>query len=209
MLIQSKKALALLLPLLWVRIALAADGPPASIADADSTRQAFVAAMQRIRLNLPESPDSPALEAYPIHEYLVAARLRRDLVKKPDGDLDTAIDAFLQAHAGQPVTRSLRRDWLASLAQRRRWDWFLPRAADVTDPLLVCDRLEGRLVTGDTVGLGAAVLARWSLPQRQPAECNAVFAWLRQQNLVTPALAENRARAALAADNPRLAREFF
>jgi soluble lytic murein transglycosylase len=200
MFIRSKWLLALLLPLLCAQ--------SASVADPDSTRQAFVAAMQRIRLNLPETPDSPALEAYAIHDYLVAARLRRDLAKKPDEALDTAIDVFLQAHAGQPVSRSLRRDWLASLAQRRRWDWFLPRSVDVADPVLVCDRLEGRLVTGDTAGLGAAILARWSLPQKQPAECNDVFAWLHQQNLVTPTLAENRVRAALAADNPRLAREF-
>jgi soluble lytic murein transglycosylase len=208
MLIHSKRVPALLLTLLCVQSAPTADGPQPTVADPDSTRQAFVAAMQRIRLNLPETPDSPALEAYAIHDYLVAARLRRDLVKKPDTALDTAVDAFLQAHAGQPVTRSLRRDWLASLALRRRWDWFLPRSVDVTDPLLVCDRLEGRLVTGDTAGLAAAALARWSLPQKQPAECNDVFAWLRQQNLVTPTLAENRTRAALAADNPRLAREF-
>jgi soluble lytic murein transglycosylase len=208
MLTHSKWLRALLLPLLCVRFASAADGPPATVADPDSTRQAFVTAMQRVRLNLPETPDSPALEAYAIHDYLVAARFRRDLVKKPDEALDTAIDVFLQAHAGRPVTRSLRHEWLASLAQRRRWDWFLPRSVDVADPVLVCDRLEGRLATGDTDGLGAAILARWSLPQKQPAECNAVFTWLRQQNLVTPTLAENRVRAALAADNPRLAREF-
>jgi soluble lytic murein transglycosylase len=208
MLMHSRRVLALFLPLLCVQSAPAAKGPSGAPADPDSTRQAFVAALQRIRLNLPETPDSPALEAYPIHDYLVAARLRRDLVKMPDEAMDTAIDGFLQAHGGQPVARSLRRDWLASLAQRRRWDWFLPRSVDVADPVLVCDRLEGRLATGDTAGLGAAVLARWSLPQKQPAECNDVFAWLRQQNLVTPTLAENRARAALAAGNSRLAREF-
>jgi soluble lytic murein transglycosylase len=208
MLIHSKRVPALLLTLLCAQSAPAANGPPAAVADPDSTRQEFVAAMQRMRLNLLETPDSPALEAYAIHDYLVAARLRRDLVRRPDGALDTAIDGFLHARAGEPVTRGLRRDWLASLAQRRRWDWFLPRSADVTDPVLVCDRLEGRLVTGDTAGLGAAVLARWGLPQKQPAECSDVFAWLRQQNLITPALAENRVRAALAADNPRLAREF-
>src|SRR3984893_16658605 len=104
MLIHSRRVLALFLPLLCVQSAPAANGPSGAPADADSTRQAFVAAMQRIRLNLPETPDSPALEAYPIHDYLVAARLRRDLVKKPDADLDAAIDAFLKAHPGQPVT---------------------------------------------------------------------------------------------------------
>src|SRR3979490_2079757 len=208
MLIHSKWLRALLLPLLCVRFASAADGRPATPADPDSPRQTFVAARQRVRLNLPETPDSPALEAYAIHDYLVAARFRRDLVKKPDDALDAAIDVFLQAHGGRPVTRSLRHEWLASLAQRRRWDWFLPRSVDVADPVLVCDRLEGRLAPGDTDGLGAAILARWSLPQKQPAECNAVFTWLRQQNLVTPTLAENRGPPALAADNPRLAREF-
>jgi len=208
MLIHSKWLPALPLALLCVQFASAAAGPPAPAADPSSARREFVAAMQRIRLNLSETPDSPALEAYAIHDYLVAARFRRDLIKKPDEGLDTAIDQFMQIHAGQPVARALRHDWLASLAQRRRWDWFLPRSADVADPALICGRLEGRLATGDTEGLGPAVLARWSLPQKQPAECNDVFAWLRQQNLVTPTLAENRVRAALSADNPRLAREF-
>src|ERR1700731_4501181 len=162
MLIHSKWLQALTLSTLCAQSASAA-------ADPNGARQEFVAAMQRIRLNLPETPDSRALEAYAIHDYLVAARFRRDLIKKPDeAALDAAIDAFLQAHAGQPVTHGLRHDWLVSLAQRRRWDWFLPRSADVTDPLLVCDRLEGRRATGDTEGLGAAALARWSLPQKQP-----------------------------------------
>ncbi len=46
------------------------------------------------------------------------------------------------------------------------------------------------------------------VPQKAPAECADVFAWLRQQGLLTAALAENRTRAALSADAPRLAREF-
>jgi hypothetical protein len=48
---RSKWAV-LLLPLLCL--------PVASAADDDGARQAFVDAMQRIRLNLPETADSPA-----------------------------------------------------------------------------------------------------------------------------------------------------
>ncbi len=166
-----------------------------------------MAAMQRVRLHQPDLPDSPALEGYAIHDYLVAARLRRDLGLKSDEN-DATIDAFLHEHAAQPVARGLRREWLASLAQRRRWDWFLPRSADVVDPVLVCDRLQGRLATHETQGLAAAALLRWLVPQKPPAECSEVFSWLRQQGLLTPALAETRARTALAADLPRLAREF-
>ncbi|HMI73936.1 MAG TPA: transglycosylase SLT domain-containing protein [Steroidobacteraceae bacterium] len=177
-------------------------------ADAEGVRQEFVAAMQRIRQHQPDLPDSPALQSYAIHDYLVAARWRRDLNLRPDEDLDAAIDAFLHTHAGQPVARALRRDWLTSLAQRRRWDWFLPRSVDVSDPALICDRLEARLSGNDTQGLAAAALLRWMSPQKPPAECAGVFAWLRQQGFLTPALAEGRTRAALAADTPRLAREF-
>jgi soluble lytic murein transglycosylase len=206
---RSKWALAPLSLICLQFAAVAGASAPEALAAAepDDVRQEFVAAMQRVRLNLPDTPDPPALVAYAIHDYLIAARYRRDLLDKPDDAPDAAIDAFLQARAGLPVTHGLRRDWLQSLALRRRWDLFLPRSVEVTDAVLACDRLEGRLATGDTEGLGTAALARWNLPQRQPTECNEVFAWLRQRNLITPALAESKARAALAADNPRLARE--
>ena len=188
-------------------LALAGDKPAAKVNE-EAVRAQFMAAMQRIRQGTAEQPDSPELQAYTIYDYLTAARFRRDLDLKPNEDLDTAVDAFLQAHAGQPVARNLRIDWLTSLANRRRWDWFLPRATDVTTPSLICDRLQGRLANGDMQGFAAEALSRWSLPQKQPTECDPVFAWLRQQGLLTPALAESRTRAALAADNARLAREF-
>jgi soluble lytic murein transglycosylase len=188
-------------------------GVPASLPNsaASGARAEFMAAMQRVQLNLdsPAAPDSAALKAYPIYDYLVAARLRRDLAWAPNADLDSVIDAFLRAHEGQPVARALRRQWLASLAERRRWDWFLPRAAELTDPVLICDRLQGRLATSDTERLAVEALARWNLVQRPPAECATVFAWLHAEGVVTPAMQEARARAALAADNPTLAREFI
>jgi soluble lytic murein transglycosylase len=168
----------------------------------------FVAAMQRIKLHQPELPDSPALQAYAIHDYLTAARLRQQLESAPNDNTDAAIDAFLNTHARQPVTRALQHDWLQSLAERHRWDWLLPRSTDVLDPVLSCQRLEGRLETGDTQGLGVAILTRWNQPQRQPRECDRVFAWLRTQGLVTPELAQIRTRAALAGGSSRLAREF-
>ena len=192
--------------LCWVTVAACLSGSAG--AAVEDGRQQFISAMQRVRERRTEPPDSPALESYVIHDYLVAARLRRDLAGKPGAELDDAVDAFLHDHAGQPVARALRHDWLASLADRKRWDWFLPRSADVTDGSLVCDRFAARLATGATAGLAADALARWGMPQKQPTECNAVFAWLRTQGLLTPALAEARTRAALLADNPRLARDF-
>src|ERR1019366_3558493 len=109
--------------------ALHADAPNVGTAQ-DMVRQEFMAALQRVHQHAPEAPDSPALEAYVIHDYLVAARLRRDLALTPSEDLDNTIDAFLRSHASEPVTRALRRDWLSSLADRHRWDWFLSRSVD-------------------------------------------------------------------------------
>ena len=205
-----RRALALpLLLLIPVCQARAADPPADASAQVTAPTQEFITAMQRVRQRLPDAPDSAALDAYVIHDYLTAARLRRDLAANPSEALDDTIDAFLRPRGVQPVTHALRHDWLASLADRKRWDWFLPRSVDTTDSLLICDRLAGRLATGDTQGLAADALARWSLPQKQPEQCVSAFAWLRLQGLLTPELADSRTRAALAADNPRLAREFL
>jgi soluble lytic murein transglycosylase len=195
-------------PLGAAAAAASAAMPMVAATGQNSAREEFLAAMQRVKFPASEIPDSAALQSYVIYDYLVAARLRRDLDLRPGDELDAAIDAFLQAHARQPVTRGLRHDWLLTLAQRRRWDWFLPRAADAIDPVLICDRLRGRLESGDTRGLGIDALVRWNMPQKQPRECDGVFAWLHQQGVATAALALVRARAALSAENPRLAREF-
>jgi soluble lytic murein transglycosylase len=197
------RAAALVLAALAVR-SIAVE-PPAPVQDPIPGE--FRAAMQRIRQRVPEPPDSPGLTAYVIHDYLVAARLRRDLAS-PSEELDGSIDDFLRSHSGQPVIHGLKHDWLQSLADRKRWDWLLSRSADATDPQLVCERLAGRLATGDTAGLAQEALARWMVAQKQPDECNTVFAWLHTQSVLTPELADTRTRAALAADNPRLAREF-
>ncbi len=183
--------------------------PPASHGRVTALRLTFSTAMNRVRSSQPDLTDSPALKAYPLYGYLVAARLRRDLSAAPGNDLDAQIDAFLQAHVHEPVARRLRDEWLASLARRARWDWFLPRSADSSAPVLVCDRLAGRLATGDTLGLAAAGLAQWLLPQRQPPECGPIFSWLRLAGALTQDLVESRVRAALAAGRPGLAREFL
>ncbi|HEY2404135.1 MAG TPA: transglycosylase SLT domain-containing protein [Steroidobacteraceae bacterium] len=271
-------------------------GKSAPRVNEEAVQAEFKAAIQRIRQHEPDQQDSPALQKYVIYDYLVVARFRRELDQKPSDELDTAINAFLEAHAGQPVAKNLRNDWLISLANRRKWDWFMPRATEVTTPALICDRLQGKIAgladmpgasnagaqaaaavssgapangqsatggSGVAAGATAAAsggdanqangarandvqgaagqraaanqpqvgrasgvqgaaaqanstaqgianeaLARWSLAQKQPQECDPVFAWLRQQGVVTPELAETRTRAALAADNAKLAREF-
>ena len=223
-----------------VAVPLLVGGKSAPKVNEAAVQAEFKAAIQRIRQHQPDQPDSPALKSYAIYDYLLVARFRRDLEQRPGEDVDTAINAFLEAHAGEPVARNLRNDWLTSLAARRKWDWFMPRATDVSTPALICDRLQGKIAAlADVPGaqgtaavqtagaqaspnasgaaaqanataqaIAAEALTRWSLAQKQPPECDPVFAWLRQQNVITPDLAEARTRAALAADNAKLGREF-
>jgi soluble lytic murein transglycosylase len=176
--------------------------------DQDRGRRDFMAAMARIQLHMPDAVDSRALKAYPIYDYLTAARLRRDLTARPSEALDQKIDEFLAARGHQPVTHTLRHDWLSSLAQRERWALFIPRSVDTADPVLTCQRLAARLAGGDVAELAHDALARWSLAQKPPPPCGVVFAWLHQQGLITPELAKARTRSALLTDNARLAREF-
>lgn len=152
--------------------------------------------------------DPPALRHYILYDYLLAARLQHALQLAATPALDARIDAFLSLHGVEPVARDLRHDWLQSLAMRGRWDWFLPRANHVEDPVLLCERLAGQLAVGlsadSRAPWRAEALAVWGQPLQQPAQCDGVFDRLRQDGLITPARVEARARAALGAGDAAL-----
>ena len=195
----------------------------AASADSPATRAAFRAALAGIGQPAPVSSDPPALRAYPIYPYLLAARLGAALsgqtASTPDPQLDTRIAAFLNEHRGEPVIRALARDWLISLATRQEWSTYLAHSTDsavtAQEPVLVCDTLSARLATATAVtgaddrnsDVAAAAIALWSQPFQQPAACERVFHWLQQRGLLTPERLATRARAALAAGQIQLARE--
>lgn len=188
-------------------LALLAICAPAAPLHAQDAAEQFRAAWARTQAGEVQSAqaDSDRLRSYVIYDYLVAARLRRAL-PQADEALDARIDAFVAAHAGQPVVRGLQRDWLLSLAARQRWAPFLARYEDGGDAELICDRLQARLALQQTAGLVDEALARWQLPQDAPRACTPVFDWLRAQGALTPERVEARTRAALAAGNAKLAR---
>ncbi len=199
-------------------------------ADPPTVRAAFRAALARVGHAGLWPVDPPALRAYAIYPYLIAARLQGALAgqgaagsdpqldAQPDAQLDAQLDAqiaaFLQQHRGEPVTRALAHRWLLRLAMRQQWPNYLahigdfPEAGD--DPVLACDTLRARLAT-EAAGaassdseLASAALIAWNQPRRQPPACDAVFDWLQQQGLLTLKRLEARARAALAAGNAGL-----
>src|SRR5262245_6481307 len=76
--------------------------------------------------------DSEALRDYPLYPYLQAARIRRALADAGEelGSVDQRALTFITYHDSEPVGRSLRRVWLASLAERGQWQQFLDQYRD-------------------------------------------------------------------------------
>ena len=206
-----KHTALLLLPavaLLYAARLAQADNDPYAAA-----RQEFLRVYNSASALQPEAtPDSAALQAYPLYPYLQAARLRRDLHLAPDPDaVDLRIAQFLKAASlkdggEQPVSRALRRDWLPLLAQRKSWALFDRYYVDTgADPALRCDALQARIGLNQTKDLAPAIVELWLNGHDTPAECEPAFDWLRARKLLPSSLLDQRARLALAAGNARLA----
>lgn len=157
----------------------------------------------------PQPEDSAALRDYPLYPYLEAARIRQALSKAGPtlGSADERVEAFLAEHGAAPVTRDLRRAWLASLAKRRLWEKYLEhydpqRANDAQQ----CHSFAARIELGRTDGLAADVRAKYLTPKSIP-DCQRAFDWLRAQGELSDELLEQRVRRALENNNFRFARE--
>ena len=173
-------------------------------------RQIFLLAYAAVEVGapLPSAIDPEALRDYPLYPYLERARLAHALGRaQPDSSaVDDDVRAFLAEHAGEPVATDLRRAWLASLASRQQWQTFLASFdPSIADAELRCDRARAKVAL-DADDATRAAIELWLAPQRLPAECEAVFDWLRAHGALTDELVEQRARALLANGQPAFAR---
>ena len=128
--------------------------------------------------------DSEALRSYPLYPYLQAARIRRALADAGDeiGSVDQRAQTFVTYHESDPVGRSVRRVWLASLAERAHWEQFLLQyREDLADDALECQSLTARVELERTADLAPLVARRWLTPRSLP-DCQRAFDWLRAQN---------------------------
>ena len=153
--------------------------------------------------------DSEALRNYPLYPYLQAARIRRALADIGDdlGSIDQRAQTFVTYHESDPVGRSVRRVWLASLAERGHWEQFLQQyREDLADDALECQSFTARIELERTADLAPLIARRWLTPRSLP-DCQRAFDWLRAQNALTPELIEQRGRMALQEGNSGFARE--
>jgi len=189
----------LVLLLLWPVLTHAQD-------QAAPARAEFKSAMVRIDAGDISGDDSKSLSAYVLYPYIVAARLQREIRTAPNADADARTQKFLATYANWPVSRDLRKTLLQSLAQRQDWKSFVAiYNPDIADDSLRCQQLLARSRIGDDASLRDDAFKVWMTGQKMPQACTPGFDWMRQQGWLTPALAEKRARLALAAGNVELA----
>ena len=166
-------------------------------ASSDATRSLFLDTLRAAQAGrLSSRADAlAALKDYPLYDYLPAAELTHDLRSAPGAALDQRIGAFIAQHADLPPAQTLRRRWVASLAQRRRWALVLRHARDGDGTTSGCRVVHARIALGQNPR--NAALGLWRVGHSQPSACDPVFAWLQAQGLLTPAEILGRARLAL------------
>ncbi len=196
-----RPVLALLACSMLTGPALASDADPYSEARAEF-QAAYAAAAKP---GPGGAADSDALRAYPLYPYLLAARLQPRL---DDPAAVPEIQAFLDRYGDQPASRSVRRGFLMNLALRKQWDAYLAAfRPDVDDTVAArCNAFAARIALGRTEGLGREVVEQWSQPKSLPPVCDRAFDWARERGLLTTALVEQRANAALDKGEAGLAR---
>jgi soluble lytic murein transglycosylase len=180
--------------------------------DPEGLRRAFLAAYEQAEAGLPAplDGDDPGLAGYPLHPYVVGARLRAGMARQATADpaLDGRVEAFLARHGQEPVGRWVRRPWLTLLAGRGQWDAFLGAYAQADNPgqALRCQALQARIALDRMEGVAEDAVAEWLTPRSADEACDPVFDWMRSKGLLDETLVERRARLALAEGEAGLAR---
>ena len=124
--------------------------------------------------------------------------------------IDAQAEDFLARHEGEPVSRDLRRDYLASLARREQWAPYLDAYRDdLADAGQRCNAFTARIGLQRFDGLREAVIQQWLSAKELLPECDTAFTWLRAQGALTAELLEDRVRLALREGNTSLAKQLI
>ncbi|MEP7259741.1 MAG: transglycosylase SLT domain-containing protein [Usitatibacter sp.] len=138
------------------------------------------------------------LEAYPTYWLLSGQLAHTDPAE---------VRAFLARYPDSPLSETLRRDWLKSLAVAGNWTVFRAEHPSLVsdDAEIACYALQDRIARGDAE---AQVEARalFNSPRETPVNCDSVFAPLADAKWISNEDIWERARRLLAANQVKEAR---
>lgn len=148
----------------------------------------------------------PGIDTDPAWPWVEFARLRQAIDDLPQAQAQ----AFIDRHAGQPVGRLFRMQWLAARAKRSDWNAF--RAAwstQIQSTALRCAWLSAQAAaTAIDARWTRQAQAIWSTAERAlPKECDAPIARLAAAGGLPPELRWQRLELAAAAWQPEVMRQ--
>jgi len=141
------------------------------------------------------------LRDYPLYPYLEFKEMRGNLQHVSNED----IAAFIEKYQGDSVSARMRQSWLYQLARQRDWKTFLEVYQGNQPVTLQCYKLQGQIKTGQTDGLVDDALKLWLVGKSQVKNCDPVFKYLKDNNVITEELLWQRIRLAIHQGNPSLA----
>lgn len=178
--------------------------------DVEALRAEFLIAYEFAREGATRgAPDSESLAGYVLYPYLEAARLGRAVAAAGSewSQPDSAVQAFLTRHDGEPVTSNLRVAWLEALAAREIWPAFLEQyRAELADTSLRCRYLAARIAVDHLDGIVPLILDEWLTPYQLPSVCEPVFQWLRDSGDLDDDMTAARVRLLLESGQSAFAR---
>jgi len=137
------------------------------------------------------------LQDYLLFPYLQYEDYRNRRTRVPVDEMSE----FLKRYQDWAFAPALRGSWLKSLAQKGRWAELVANSEGVSDTVLRCQRLRGKIILKQTDGVLAQAQKLWAVGKSQPDECDPVFAWLVKTHGIPESLAWERIGLAMAAGN--------
>jgi len=168
-------------------------------------RERFVAAREALAVG--DRARFLKLEAqlidYPLHDYLVYARLRERLRRERPTAADlAAIEAFVEASGDEALARRLVRTLQDRLAETERWEDFLALRGTRHASRMPCTTLLAREATAPPTAFDEETLALWIDPTPLSKDCAAALEALERRASVPVTALWERIHAAMKADRP-------
>ena len=161
------------------------------LAAKEAMQKANWKALEQLRARFAGDP----LEAYPAYWLLMGQLARADPAE---------VRAFLKRYPDSPLSESLRREWLKTLASSGAWEAFRGEHPSLIsdDMEITCYDLQERLGRADSEAVAEA-RALFHTGREAPANCDAVFAALASARELTADEIWERMRKLLAANQVR------
>jgi len=147
---------------------------------------------------------SAQLQDYPIVHYLRYFYLESHL----EEEKAETIQAFLEQYKDSPIAQLLRQAWLTKLAQKGDWQTFIANYTPQKSTVLQCYHLQAHFKTQGELKEKLLEKAKdfWLVGISQPNECDPLFAYLYDNELITNEMRWQRIRLAMQKGNIGLAR---